>query len=306
MSNSNLPKISVIIPVYNTGEYIGAVLDDICGQTLDGIEVIVVNDGSTDNSQEIIDGYCSTHPEIIALKEENKGQGAARNLALRHAKGEFIYFMDSDDRLDKDALEKLYAKASQNGLDLVLFDADTINDSDGPNFVYDRSAIVDTGRRWTGPELMKFELENNCFYVSPCLMLVKKCIIDAFTDFPEGTIHEDNVLAVHVMLTARDAMYMKEKFFHRRVRKNSTMTTTYGMRNIYGYLAASKIILSWKNGVNDPLIDLFMKCTLDSVIWLASAMPWKDKLRTYRMFRAAGINKYVSRLHWLRLVLKRK
>ncbi|MCR5002768.1 MAG: glycosyltransferase [Bacteroidales bacterium] len=306
MSNSKSPKVSVVIPVYNTGEYIGSVLDDICGQTIKDIEILVVNDGSTDDSQEIIDRYKAEHPEIISLHEENKGQGAARNLALRHATGEFIYFMDSDDRIDKDALERLYDKAVENNLDLVLFDADTINDSDGPKFIYDRSGIVDTKRKWTGPELMEYELRHDCFYVSPCLMLVKKNIIDAFTDFPEGTIHEDNVLAVHVMLTSKNVMYMKEKFFHRRVRKNSTMTTTYGMRNINGYLAACKIILSWKNGVNDNLIDLYMKCTLDSVIWLASGMPWKDKLRTYKKFRNAGINEYVSRFHWIRLVLKTK
>jgi len=116
-------KVSVIIPVYNVEKYIDECLNSIVNQTLKEIEIIVVNDGSPDNSQKIIDKYVKKYPEKVkSFIKENGGQGSARNLGLEYAKGEYISFVDSDDWLDLDALENMYNKAKEEDSDIVICD----------------------------------------------------------------------------------------------------------------------------------------------------------------------------------------
>ena len=116
-------KVSVIVPVYNVEKFIDKCLNSIVNQTLKEIEIIVVNDGSPDNSQKIIDKYVKKYPEKVqSFIKENGGQGSARNLGIEKAKGEYISFVDSDDWLDLDALEKMYSLAKKDNSDIVICD----------------------------------------------------------------------------------------------------------------------------------------------------------------------------------------
>ena len=111
------PKISVIVPIYNVEEYLEKCLDSLVNQTLKDIEIILINDGSPDNSEEIVNKYLKKYKEkIIYHKKENEGQGIARNYGINLAKGEFISFVDSDDYVDKTMFEKLYNKAHDSVL----------------------------------------------------------------------------------------------------------------------------------------------------------------------------------------------
>ena len=92
-----MKKVSVIIPVYNVEDYLEKCLDSVINQTLKDIEIIVVNDGSPDNSQKIIDEYKKKDKRIISIMKENGGQASARNLGIKKARGEFLCFVDSDD-----------------------------------------------------------------------------------------------------------------------------------------------------------------------------------------------------------------
>ncbi|UKI27635.1 MAG: glycosyltransferase family 2 protein [Bacilli bacterium] len=105
---SNVFKVSIIVPVWNVEKYIAKCLDSLVNQTLEEIEIIVVNDGSPDNSQKIIDKYVKKYPDKSKnlFIKENGGQGSARNMGIEKAKGEYISFVDSDDWLDSEALEK--------------------------------------------------------------------------------------------------------------------------------------------------------------------------------------------------------
>ena len=101
-------KISVIVPVYNTEKYIKKCLDSLVNQTMKNIEIIVVNDGSNDHSEEIIKDYENKYPEMVKYyKKENGGLPSARNYGLEKAKGEYIAFVDSDDYIDKELFSKL-------------------------------------------------------------------------------------------------------------------------------------------------------------------------------------------------------
>lgn len=114
------PKVTVIIPVYNAEDYIYGCLISIIKQTLKEIELIIVNDGSTDNTFSIISIFGQHDKRIKIINQKNAKTGAARNNALKLAKGEYISFVDSDDKLHKTALEELYKKANLNKSDVVI------------------------------------------------------------------------------------------------------------------------------------------------------------------------------------------
>ena len=115
------PKVSIIIPVYNTAAYLPDALDSICKQTLSSLQIIVVDDGSTDNSLQILQDYAAHDQRIEVVTQTNQGQGVARNHGMKYAKGEYVYFMDSDDILELDCLEACYEYCKKADLDYVTF-----------------------------------------------------------------------------------------------------------------------------------------------------------------------------------------
>lgn len=115
-----MPKVSVIIPVYNTEDYLRKCLDSVCNQTLSDIEIICINDCSTDSSLEILKEYSSNDNRIKLINfDKNKGAAVARNTGIDIAQGEYIGFIDSDDFIDLDFYEKLYNKAIETSADVV-------------------------------------------------------------------------------------------------------------------------------------------------------------------------------------------
>lgn len=113
------PKVSVIVPVYNVEKYLKECLDSLVNQTLKNIEIILVDDGSTDSSAEICEEYAKNDSRIKIIKQQNQKQGAARNRGLNEAKGEYVGFVDSDDWIDLDFYEKLYNSAVENNADIA-------------------------------------------------------------------------------------------------------------------------------------------------------------------------------------------
>ncbi len=114
-------KLSIIVPVYNTGNYLKKCLNSLVNQTLDDIEIIIVNDGSTDNSEEIIKKYELDYKDkIVFINKKNGGQGSARNIGVKRATGDYIGFVDSDDFVDKNMFKDMYEEAIKKGSDIVI------------------------------------------------------------------------------------------------------------------------------------------------------------------------------------------
>lgn len=138
-------KVSIVLPVYNTSKYLEQCVDSLLNQTLAEIEIIAVNDGSTDNSLEILKKYQSEYPnKVYVYNIENHGVSFARNFGLSKANGEYIWFVDSDDYTEKEACERLYNKAVADGNDLVLFsrydvDAQTGKKTGNKSFHYNQN-----------------------------------------------------------------------------------------------------------------------------------------------------------------------
>ncbi|MDR3243909.1 MAG: glycosyltransferase [Elusimicrobiota bacterium] len=123
-----IPKLSVVIPIYNAQKYIGQCLDSIINQPFKDIEIICINDGSTDNTLSILKEYASKDSRIIIINQTNQGAGSARNKGIESAKGEYIHFMDADDYLADNAYEELYKKAQENDLDIIKCKAYAIDE----------------------------------------------------------------------------------------------------------------------------------------------------------------------------------
>ena len=157
-------KVSIIMPVYNVERYLRGCLDSVTSQTLKEVEIIVVNDGSTDNSLSILQEYERKFPDQMRVfTTENRGVSHARNYGLRHASGEFVLFVDSDDFIEEDMCEKLYQKAVQDGNDIVVC---------GRYNVYEREAIGQVIRKPTGTHLINrnFKLAEHKYelaHISP-------------------------------------------------------------------------------------------------------------------------------------------
>ena len=116
-----LPCVSVIIPVYNTAPYLQRCLESVCNQTLKNIEIICVNDGSTDNSKEILQQYKDKDNRICVITQEHKGIAAARNVGLQCVTGQYIGFVDSDDWIEPDMFELAYTTAQREHVDIVAW-----------------------------------------------------------------------------------------------------------------------------------------------------------------------------------------
>lgn len=308
-NNNPYPKVSVIMPIYNTDAYLHEALDSICNQTLKDLEIILINDGSTDNSQHIIEEYVRKDDRIKYRIQPNQGQGVARNNGLQLAAGKYIYFMDSDDILDTNALKQCQEICEKEKLDFVTFDAETIQEN--PNspgiFNYCRKEKLDEQKIWNGIELMSYELEHDIFYVVPWLCFANHSFLKKyFRGFPPGVIHEDTLFVMQIMLNARRIGYMPQPLFKRRVRVSSTMTTNFSMRNIEGYTLVCTKIRSWTQHHNEwnSIIDLYLRKTLNSVIWLGHKMTLLEKIETYCRFQRLHLSQYVKFKNWIVFWLK--
>ena len=228
----SLPVVSIIVPIYNVEQYLEECLNSLVNQTLKDIEIICVNDGSPDYSADIVRRYMHLDARITLIEQENRGLSGARNTGLRVAKGEYVYFMDSDDWLEADAIEICYNAAKKDNIDVVLFDALAFNDDDdlsGDVFNnYDRRSLLNSYAYTvvSAENLFAKMLSAGAMRASACLNFIKRSIlVKNQLTFEEGLIHEDELFTPQLYALANTMMYIPRMFFHRRVRSGSIMTS---------------------------------------------------------------------------------
>lgn len=212
-------KVSVIIPVYNADKYLIECLDSIINQRLRDIEIICINDGSTDNSPLILEDYQKKDSRIIIISQNNQGISAARNAGLEIAKGSYIYFIDSDDFISDDYLEKMYKKAIEKNADIIINDnimkfyGNNINKliPEIKNKFPDGEYIVDSDfikQRYSNPTVWSklYKREN---------------IINNNIKFPLGLISEDAYFFYTLFPFIKTAIQYNIGNYYYRLRKNS-------------------------------------------------------------------------------------
>lgn len=231
-----IPKVSVIIPVYNTEEYVEEAVRCIVNQTLKEIEIIVINDGSTDNSLEVVTEIAEKDPRLQVYCQENQGQSVARNIGISKAKGEYIYFMDSDDLLDLEALECCYNKCVSEDLDFVFFDAEIICENEEFSFPFDYHRPEIKEKVYNGVELLNDLIDKDLYRSAPWMSFIQLSYLQRINlNFHPGIIHEDELFSTILYIEAERIGRIGKGFFKRRLRRNSTMTKQFSWKNIEGY-----------------------------------------------------------------------
>lgn len=213
------PKVSVIVPVYNTEKYLVKCLNSLVNQTLGEIEIIIVDDGSNDSSPQIIKDFYIRYPEkIVWLTQKNKGQAAARNRGLEICTGEYIGFLDSDDFVKEIMFECMYEKAVQSDADYVACGYTDVT--------YDGGKMVEL-EHYVASKIAK--QTKDMFFgalVSPFIHLYRHEVFEtAKVSFPEGKIYEDTAFYLELIPYIKKIAVVEETLAYRVRRPNSTTTT---------------------------------------------------------------------------------
>lgn len=233
------PLITVIVPVYNTSSYIRECLDSICAQTYSNIEILCVNDGSTDNSAEILEEYASKDSRVKVITQENAGLSAARNTALKQAKGEWVTGIDSDDYILPETLELCARHMSDSEIDLIRYNLEDFRD-DEPDKVLDSpwlKPIANGKTKVTEDIILK---QNVAFWGK----IWRLSFIQAQNlTFPVGLLYEDQYFWFAAMPHIQ-YMYFEtsDKASYRYRRRVSSIIGSSNARNNFRILEILKIV----------------------------------------------------------------
>jgi len=241
-----MPKISVIVPVYKAEKYIEKCLNSVINQTFKDIEAIFVNDGSPENEQIIIDKFKKKYPKIIkSFIKDNGGQSDARNYGLDHAKGDYIFFLDSDDYLDLTTLEKMYNKALENDFDMVAGDFELIYDDDSKNKHHSSNIEQDI---FHTEEIKEAMID---IYGVTCNKLFKKNLLEN-RRFKKGVWYEDVELLYRLMPHLKSIGVVKEPLYKYYQRISGNIMTIFN-EHVYDYIDNMNGLIEYykENGLYD-------------------------------------------------------
>lgn len=222
--------ISVIIPVYNVENYLNECLDSVYNQKFKDIEIICVNDGSTDNSLEILQNYAKKDSRIKIITQENHGLGHARNTGLKHATGEYVLFVDSDDILCENALEELYNHVSLNDSDVVIFNFFRYNGNVyAPTGIFsdnisEKGNMIDYTKCTFDYKAIKEYVMYDYFAV--WFKMYKKEFLDKYElIFPVGIAYEDVLFQVKSFIYADKISFLPKHLYSYRTANSNSLTS---------------------------------------------------------------------------------
>lgn len=261
-------NFSLIIPVYNVEDYISQCLTSIFSQSYKDFEVIIINDGSTDNSGVLIKDFINKHDNIIYIEQENKGQSHARNRGLHHASGDYVFFLDSDDYLDIDFFEVCSRNLNQIDLDILTFDASVVNEiaDRKTKESYDRQSAIESGSIWYGPDFLYHCLSNDVFKDVLWLCLYKRSFIKTHNLlFKEGIILEDSIYTTQAFLSAKKVKYINRKLYTRRIRSDSTMHAGFSLKHFNSLFVVIEELYQMTNNIQDYKLQHLLLIRINNV-----------------------------------------
>lgn len=289
-------KVSVVIPVYNAEPYLEECLQSLCHQTLKEIEIICVDDGSTDGSLDFLRGYQKKDSRIQVLqqKEESAGAALARNMGLRHAKGEYLYFLDADDYVHLELLEKTYTRAKKTQADIVRFDA----------ICFDHESRAEiTGGYVTEPEFLKMgevfapEETENFSIVSSGSVPWRQLYLRSFVEehhlhFQAVAISDDDFFAFTSMTLAKRVSILPEKLVYHRLNNEGSQTANLdrGLMTTIKVYGALKVWLEEK-GLFEQLEGQYLKKSSYSLFYYFFGFSQFETVQTLFQLLHSGVLK---------------
>jgi len=284
----NNPLVSIIIPVYNTAKYIRETISSLQQQTFSDFEVILINDGSTDDSLAIMKQLASEDARLQVYDYPNGGVAIARNRGLQYVRGKYIYLFDSDDLLISDCLQRCVERAERDQLDLLFFDGDAFFDEDpsmkDDSFNYNQTSYFEEHKVYVGTDVLLEKYKTRSYNASPCLIFFKTTLVtDHSLSFIPHIIHEDEHYIPMLYLFAKRVGIIPALFFKRRFRANSIMTNQFAWRNIVGYTTVSDTLIAYKKAhpdqITQQIIDTHLHIMLPAVVWRAHVLPIRERIR---------------------------
>jgi len=228
-ASTSLPLITIIIPVYNVEKYLRKCLDSVLNQTYKHLEILLVNDGSTDCSKTICDEYKKNDRRIVLINQSNKGLSEARNTGLKHMKGKYLFFLDSDDYIENNTIEAMYELMIESKSDMVMCDFVEIDASTGEK----KSSIPIKSELLSSKKYLEnFYKKNSWKYQIACNKLYKSSLFDNVL-FPKGLKYEDCHIAHQIGFKCKRIYTTNLILYNYVILRNGSITTTN--KNIFSY-----------------------------------------------------------------------
>lgn len=223
-------KISVIIPVYNVKEYLNQCVESVCAQSYESLEIILVNDGSTDGSDKMCDELAGTDERITVVHQENGGLSAARNTGLLKATGEYITFLDSDDYIHPKTYESMMEQLQKYDADVAASGFQVVYDSEENTLTGTDEALCVTGRE----AVLKLYRSKEEYLVTVVAWnkLYRKSALPKDFSFPKGRIHEDEYTSYRLLYPLSKVVYLNQNYYYYRQRKDSIMHTDFSLKRL--------------------------------------------------------------------------
>lgn len=263
------PKVSIIMPVYNTGDYLLTSMDSVIHQTLKDIEIICVNDGSTDSSLELLQRYAQNDPRIKIIDKKNGGYGHTMNRGIKHATGEYIGILEPDDFVDPEMFDKLYALAQQHSADIVK--SNYYEHFSQNNKTVDRFFEVLSEFPY---DTITNAFENEKIVVMrPCIwsaIYKREFLINSHIMFNEtpGASYQDTAFAFKALISAKRIVFTKDAFLHYRMdNENSSVNSTGKIFSICDEFHGIENFLNESKDLKDRFSPILQLIKYDSYIW---------------------------------------
>ena len=243
-------KVSIIVPVYNVEEYLPKCLDSLVNQTLADIEILVINDGSPDNSQAIIDDYAARYPDkICPFIKPNGGLADARNFGVAHATGEYLLFVDSDDYVQIDMCEKLYNKAAAEDADVTACNFYTVSNMNVKEKIFLKTTAFFGHSIEECPELL-FECKS---YAWNKLYRTDWFVKHGFA-FPVGQWFEDSAVVYNMLYLANKIAVVEDCLYFYRIDRDGSITNTINSKVFDIFLSCENILRFYREHTKNPAV----------------------------------------------------
>lgn len=275
-----MEKISIIVPVYNVEKYLSRCLDSLLNQTLIDIEIICVNDGSTDESLKILESYAEKDNRIKIVNKENGGLSSARNEGLKYVTSDYVGFVDSDDWIEPDTYELALSAVQKNNVDFVSWGAKIVLDDD----IKEETPSIASARNYHNLKLIGYHNVTDSVLTKTSVTVWNKLfkmqiIRDNNLIFPNGLIYEDNEFFLKYAIYCQNAYYIDKYLYNYLQRTNSIIGKMCTKNKALDYLKVYENIYTYYTDKN--LLEKHRKLISDkfnAIMWNSYTHCWDKKL----------------------------
>lgn len=272
--------VSVIIPVYNVAPFLRQCLDSIINQTYQNIEILLVDDGSTDDSGKICDEYAKNDARIQVIHKKNGGQATARNDAIKVAQGEYVIYIDGDDYIGHTHIQSLIQAAEKYDADFVQCEMEKFYNNFNVLKVYPLNKEMCKTQIYSASDALKEFSYQGKFTPSPVCKLIKKDLM-AGLEFPVGVGYEDMAVVYKVIGRAHRIVYISEISYYYRQHNGSTMHTKFSDKKV-DRIRIAKLFLNYvKENYPEVVISAYTRYSL-AQLQLLMELPFGKKYRNLR------------------------